>query len=522
MKREIKRAIISVYDKKGITEFARGLKKSGIEILATNGTCKLLQSKNISAKSISDWTHYPEMLDGRVKTLHPKIHAGLLALSSKEHQEELKKNKVLPLDMVVVNLYPFAEAARQKKELSEILENIDIGGISLLRSGAKNFGRVAAVSSLEQYGQILEELKNNAGYLSEKTLSNLAIEAFRVTSKYDNIISNFLESYFRPLPKDTLPENLSLQLKKIKDLRYGENPHQKAGVYALHASRYTPHAKGIEQLNGKELSYNNFADVDLVYKIVSQFEQPAVAIVKHQTPCGAAVNEKLSVAFQNALACDKISAFGGIVGFNKEVDEETAQNLIRVGFLECVIASDYAKKSLDILTQKKNLRILKMKFGAVKSGLEFKKTVAGMLIQEEDDKIEDTGLWKTASKIPPTFLQKQALLFAWKIVKYAKSNAIVIAKRTSQGFSTIGISGGQTSRVGAVDIALEEAAEQAKTSVLASDGFFPFADSVELAAKRGIKAIVQPGGSIRDKEIVAAADEAKIAMLFSGVRHFRH
>lgn len=542
---KIKTAIISVYDKKGITEFARGLKKLGIEILASEGTRKLLRSKNIPAISVSDYTHYPEMLGGRVKTLHPKVHAGLLALDNKKHQRELKKNKILPLDMVVVNLYPFAEAIQKKNnlnsnagleegsELAEILENIDIGGVSLLRSGAKNFGRVAVLSSPQQYKQILEELENNNSCLSEKTLRNLAIEAFKISSEYDNMISVFLQSYFNPsLQKDILSKNLSLQLSKIKDLRYGENPQQRGGMYAFHATRFTPHAETMKQLHGKELSYNNLADADLAYKVVAQFSQPAAVIVKHQTPCGAAVDKELSIAFQNAFNCDKISAFGGIVGFNKKVDEKTAQGLIKAGFLECIIAPDYAKKVLTLLEKKKNLRILEIDFSnddlnpvrEFSNGvnLEFKKIKGGMLIQEEDIKEESVDLWKAVSKKKPTPLQKETLLFAYKVAKYAKSNAIVIAKKTKQGFSTIGIGSGQTSRVEAAEIALRKAGEQSNGAVLASDGFFPFADSVRLAAKKGIKAIVQPGGSIRDKEVLAAVDKAKTAMLFTGVRHFRH
>jgi len=553
---KIKRAIISVYDKKGIIEFARGLRKLGIEILASGGTCRLLRDKNISAISISDYIGYPEMLGGRVKTLHPRIHAGLLALDGKKHQEELKKNEILPLNMVVVNLYPFAEAVRRKRKLSEILENIDIGGVGLLRSGAKNFGRVAVLSSPQQYEQILEELRDNDCCLSKKTLRNLAIEAFKVSNKYDGLIAEFLENYFYPvrnnppladapdplgqgisngvypLPKDKLSKNLNLQLIKIKDLRYGENPHQKGALYSLLSTRYSLLFEEMKQLHGKELSYNNFADADLAYKVVVQFSQPAAVIVKHQTPCGAAVDKELNIAFQNAFACDKTSAFGGIVGFNKKVDEKTAQGLIKAGFLECIIASDYTKGALALLVKKKNLRILKTDFSANGSNpvrefskgvnLEFKKIRGQILVQEEDMKKESIKLWKTVSRKKPTLLQKQALLFAWKVAKYVKSNAIVVAKRSKQGFSTVGIGPGQTSRIEAAEIALKKAGERSKGAVLASDGFFPFADSVRLVAKKGIKAIVQPGGSIRDKEVLAAADKARIAMLFTGVRHFRH
>ena len=527
----IKRAVISVYDKNGIVEFARGLRKLGIEILASEGTRKLLRHRNISAISISDYTHYPEMLGGRVKTLHPKIHAGLLALDNKKHQQELKKNKILPLDMVVVNLYPFAEAVQKKKRLTEILENIDIGGVALLRSGAKNFGRVAVLSSPQQYEQILKELEDNDCRLSKKTLTDLGIKAFRRSSEYDRVISEFLENCFLyPSPKDKLPQNLNLQLSKIKDLRYGENPHQKAAVYTLPATpacrmagrRYPLPVEKMEQLHGKELSFNNLADADLAYKVVTQFSQPAAVVIKHQTPCGAAVDKELNVAFQNAFDCDKTSAFGGIVGFNKKVDEKTAQSLIKVGFLECIIAFDYAKKALTLLEKKKNLRILKTDFSADDSNLEFKKISGGILIQEEDVKKESVDLWKAISKKKPTPLQKQTLLFTWKVAKYVQSNAIVVAKKTRQGFSTIGIGAGQTSRIEAVEIALKKADGQSKGAVLASDGFFPFADSVRLAAKKGIKAIVQPGGSIRDKEVIAAVNKAKIAMLFTGVRHFRH
>ncbi len=519
----IKRAIVSVYDKKEIIEFARGLRKLGIEILASGGTCKLLRSKNIPAISISDYTRYPEMLGGRVKTLHPKIHAGLLALDNKKHQKELKKNKILPLGMVVVNLYPFAEAVQKKKKLAEILENIDIGGVGLLRSGAKNFGRVAVLSSPQQYEQILEELRDNDCRLSKKTLTDLAIEAFEVSSEYDRVINEFLENYFHPSPKDKLPQNLNLQLSKIKDLRYGENPHQKGGIYSQQSAVYSLQSTEIEQIHGKEISFNNLADADLACKIVNQFNKPAAVVIKHQTPCGAAVDKELNIAFQNAFNCDKLSAFGGIVGFNKKVDEKTAQGLIEAGFLECIIAPDYAKKALTLLEKKRNLRLLKIDYSADKDlNLEFKKIKGGMLVQEEDIKEESVDLWKAVSKKKPIPLQKETLLFALKIAKYVKSNAIVVAKKTKQGFSTTGIGSGQTSRIEAVEIALKKAGKQSNQVVLASDGFFPFADSVKLAAKKGIKAIIQPGGSIRDKEVIAAADKTKIVMLFTGVRHFRH
>jgi len=325
---------------------------------------------------------------------------------------------------------------------------------------------------------------------------------------------------------------LNLELTKIKDLRYGENPHQKAAVYTLPATRYPLPVEEVEQFHGKELSYNNLADADLAYKVVVQFSQPAAVIVKHQTPCGAAVAKELDIAFRNAFACDKTSAFGGIVGFNKKVDEKTAQGLIKAGFLECIIAPDYTKGALALLVKKKNLRILKADFFANGSNpvreffkgvnLEFKKIRGQILVQEEDMKKESINLWKTVSRKKPTLLQKETLLFAWKVAKYVKSNAIVVAKRSKQGFSTVGIGPGQTSRIEAAEIALKKAGERSKGAVLASDGFFPFADSVKLVAKKGIKAIVQPGGSIRDKEVLAAADKARIAMLFTGVRHFRH
>ncbi|RKY39764.1 MAG: bifunctional phosphoribosylaminoimidazolecarboxamide formyltransferase/inosine monophosphate cyclohydrolase [Candidatus Omnitrophota bacterium] len=515
----IKRAIISVYNKKGIVEFAKGLISNGVEILATEGTYKFLQDRRISVLSVSEYLSYPHLLGGRVKTLHPKIYAGLLALEEKEHREEIRKNNILLLNMVVVNLYPFAEKANNRRGLREVLENIDIGGVSLLRAGAKNIERVAVVSSPSQYREILEEMQRNKGCLSEDTIRTLALEAFWQTSEYDRTIFKYLSTYFSSPKKEDLPETIELRLRKIRELRYGENPHQKAGLYKTSEPKTFAE---IEQLQGKELSYNNLADADVAYKLVKEFDRPAVAIIKHQSPAGVAVNRSLSSAFQDALRCDEVSAFGGIVGFNRRVDEGIAREVLKAGFLECFIAPSYTAKALALLAERKNLRLLRIDKKKQERDWEFKRTWGGILVQEEDESSESPRQWRRVSRKEVSEKEREALLFAWKVAKYVKSNAIVLAKRGNEGFATVGIGGGQTSRIEAVKIALSKAGERAKGAVLASDGFFPFPDSVDLAGEKGVKAIVQPGGSLRDKEVIQAVDRAKMSMLFTGVRHFKH
>jgi len=512
---KIKRALVSVYDKTGIVEFCKGLRKLDIEIIATGGTTRLLKENKIPVKSVSDVTNFPEILNGRVKTLHPKILGGILALREKEeHVSELKKHDIKPIDMVISNLYPFEKVtSKEDIQLKEALENIDIGGSNMIRAAAKNFENVVVVVDPTDYDIVLKELKES-GDLSKKTRSRLAIEAFRHTAKYDWIIHKFLEkSVSTPIE---FPEILNLTYKKIRDLRYGENPHQKAAFYK-ELDVKEPCITNAEELYGKGLSWTNVLDLDTALEIVKEFDEPTVCIIKHTNPCGVACGTNIYDAFEKTYSSDPVSAFGGIIGANRKIDLTTAKRMSSYHF-DAIIAPDFDEDALRVLKERKVLILLrtgKLTHGTVKK-LDIVSVTGGLLVQQHDSvQLKDV---KIVTKTKPTQRQLDSLKFAWKIVKYVKSNGIVLVKEKR----TVGIGMGQTNRVDSVKIAIKRAGDDAKGSVMASDGFFPFRDSVDEAAKAGIVAIIQPGGSIRDKEIIDAANEHSIAMVFTGIRAFRH
>jgi phosphoribosylaminoimidazolecarboxamide formyltransferase/IMP cyclohydrolase len=520
----IKRALISVSDKRGVIEFAKELHNTGIEVISTGGTYKNLVDARVPAIQISNITGYSEMLDGRVKTLHPAIHGGILAQrKNPKHMEQLKKFKIKPIDMVVVNLYPFAEAISKKDAaLEDAIENIDIGGPTLIRAAAKNFEDVIVIVNPDRYNDVLRELKNNNGNIGTETRYKLAVEAFRHTHEYDKLIHDYLKD--RGEHKEgtayEFPEMLFLTYKKASSLRYGENPHQKAIFYHdLHSTDDTYVSKA-KQLHGKELSFNNILDTDGALDALKEFDGPTVVIVKHATPCGIACDSSLTEAYKAAYATDPISAFGGIVALNRKLNSLTAQDIAST-FMEVVVAPGYDADALEILKKKKNLRILEI--GEIKSTMpeneiDIKKVGGGILLQTKDTVKLDTSKLEFVTSRKPSREELDSLLFAWKVAKHVKSNAIVLAKNRH----TVGIGAGQTSRVDAVWIAAKKAGERSKGSVLASDAFFPFRDGIDEAAKAGVAAIIHPGGSVRDQEVIAAANEHNIAMVFTRMRCFRH
>jgi len=515
----IKRALISVSDKTGVLDFAKELNKFGVEILSTGGTAKLLRQNNIPVKDVSEHTGFPEMLDGRVKTLHPNIHGGLLALrDNQEHMETIRKHNIGLIDMVVVNLYPF-EKTTQKPGVSieEVIENIDIGGPSMLRSAAKNHESVAVISSCEDYSRVSNELKRNNGKLPRELLRELAVEVFSRTSRYDAAIFDYLSNYFKNKAKDgSFPGELSLQFQKAQDLRYGENPHQKAAFY-----RERGKSKGLanlKQLQGKELSFNNILDLNATFELVKEFKNPAAVVVKHNNPCGVAEDSRLDRAYLSAWKCDSLSAFGGIVALNREMDLATAKLVAKSGFLECIIAPGFAAEAVELFKNKKNLRILESSDSQILDEPDFKRVSGGLLIQEKDLEAFDPKNLKIVTRKKPTKQQMQSLIFGWTVAKYVKSNAIVLTK----GTKTVGIGAGQMSRVDAVMLAIKKSGGLCKNSCLVSDAFFPKPDAIAEAAKAGVKAIIQPGGSISDQEIIKACDKHKIVMVTTGMRHFRH
>lgn len=518
----VKRALISVSDKKGVLEFARGLKGLGIDIISTGGTAKLLKSRGVKVRLISDVTGFPEILSGRVKTLHPRIHGGILAKRTEpEHLRQVKRHRIPLIDLVVVNLYPFDKTiADSGVRLEDAVEMIDIGGPAMLRSAAKNFKDVAVVSNPDRYQKVLAELKRNHGVLSDETCALLSVEAFGHTAWYDAMVYEFLNR--RLAGADKLPEILHLAFKKLQGLRYGENPHQEAAFYAdLVASPYG--LATMKKLHGKELSFNNILDLNAAIEVAKDFDSPCASIIKHNSPCGVAVSDRLSRAYRYAFECDCESAFGGIVGLNRKVDSETAEEIYACGFLECIIAPAYEAAALKILKRRKNLRIIEFE-GMLRVrhrgiyAFDSKKVEGGLLIQEPDEFEIGRDDLRIVTKRKPKDSEIRTLLFAWKAAKHVRSNAIVIAKDER----ALAIGGGQPSRVESVRIALRKAGNKAKGACLASDGFFPKPDSVELAAKAKITAIIQPGGSIRDEEVIKAVDKRGIAMAFTGIRHFRH
>ncbi len=518
--KKAERAIISVWKKEGIGKFAMELKEFGIEILSTGGTAKIIRDAGVEVTEISDYTESPELLGGRVKTLHPKIHAGILAVRDEEaHLKDMVKQGIKPIDIVVVNFYPFEDVIKNEDvDLSEAIENIDIGGPTLLRAAAKNYKYVTVVTYPEDYKTVIDELKRNKGSLSVEKNLRLAQKAFSYVARYDAAISNFLGA-LEDGKRAKFPESLTLHFEKQMKLRYGENPHQEGAFYVQPEIEEVCVSNSI-QLQGKELSLNNIYDTDAALEAVKEFSETACVIVKHNNPCGVATAETPYEAFLKARECDPESAFGGIVALNAEVDETTASELSSM-FLEVVIAPSYTEKALSLLSTKQNLRIMKtfILTRKPKSGLDIKKVVGGALVQDRDlTTDEDFINFKVVTKHEPTDEELLALKFAWKVCKHVKSNAIVFAREAQ----TIGIGAGQMSRIDSVKIAAMKARTSTKGAVLASDAFFPFRDGIDEAAKSGITAIVQPGGSVRDKETIAAADEHGIAMIFTGVRHFRH
>jgi phosphoribosylaminoimidazolecarboxamide formyltransferase/IMP cyclohydrolase len=507
---KIRRVLISVTDKTGILDFARALAESGAELISTGGTARLIRDAGIAVEDVSAVTGFPEMLDGRVKTLHPKIHGGILSIrGNAEHVRATAEHAITPIDMVVVNLYRFeAAAAKADARLEDLIENIDIGGPAMIRSAAKNHRDVAVVVSPNDYDAILTELRSNGGALSAETHWRLAKKAFRTTADYDAAISARLEQVDSPGP---LPLDLNLRAPKLMDLRYGENPHQQAALYGRPGAGIA----GGAQLHGKELSYNNLVDLDAAWQLAAEFSAPAVAIIKHTNPCGCAEQESLAEAWRKALECDPVSAYGGVIGINRAVDEETAREIAKL-FVEAIAAPDYSPEALAILTAKKNLRLMRVR--TADDPLVVKSISGGYLAQTADRAKLERAQAVVKSRRQPTEEEWNALEFGWKVAKHVKSNAIVYA-RAGQ---IVGVGAGQMSRVDSARFGALKAILPLAGTVVASDAFFPFADGVEEAAKHGATAFIEPGGSMRDADVIAAADRLGVAMVFTGVRHFRH
>ncbi len=530
MSPRIQRAILSVTDKTGLPDFARKLAALGVELISTGGTAKLLRDSGIKVKDISELTGFPEMLDGRVKTLHPKVYGGILhRRDDPKHVSAVAEHGIAPIDMVVVNLYAFEKtAAKPGVKFEELIENIDIGGPSMIRSAAKNFHDVAVVTSPTDYDAIAEEMSRSGGTLSRETKWRLAQKAFATTAAYDSAIATTLERIsadsFQLQPETTVfPPTLRFTFHKKLDLRYGENPHQKAAMYSDGSGAGVANAT---QLQGKELSYNNIVDLQAAWDLAQEFEEPVVAIIKHTNPCGAATGKTLAGAYKRALECDPVSAFGGVIGVNRPIDAEAAEEMHKL-FLEVIAAPGFDKAARKIFATKKNLRLVevidprspgRIRPGAIDTNWVLKNISGGILVQDADIRpLQDTDL-KVVTQRAPTPEETRALLFAWKICKHVKSNAIVYA-RDGQ---TVGVGAGQMSRVDAAKLGAMKAQLPLHGTVAASDAFFPFPDGVEEIAKAGATAIIQPGGSQRDAEVIAAADRLGLAMLFTGVRHFRH
>jgi phosphoribosylaminoimidazolecarboxamide formyltransferase/IMP cyclohydrolase len=516
---KIQRAILSVTDKTGLVEFARKLAGIGVELISTGGTAKLLRESGISVKDISDLTGFPEMLDGRVKTLHPKVHGGILhRRENAAHRSAVAEHGIQPIDMVVVNLYAFEKtAAKPGVPFEDLVENIDIGGPSMIRSAAKNFRDVAVVTSPADYDALAEEMARSGGELSAATKWRLAQKAFATTAAYDSAIASTLErvssnGHFELRPAEGFPATLRMAFQKVMDLRYGENPHQKAAMYSDGSGAGV--ANG-HQLQGKELSYNNIVDLQAAWDLAQEFDEPVVAIIKHTNPCGTATGKTLLEAYKKALECDPVSAFGGVIGVNRVIDGSSAEEMAKL-FLEVIAAPGFDNDAKAKFAAKKNLRLVEVVPSDQKWVL--KNVSGGMLVQDADIRpLTDADL-KVVTKRPPTLEEKRALLFGWKVCKHVKSNAILYV-RDGQ---TVGVGAGQMSRVDSCKIGAMKAQLPLKGTVAASDAFFPFPDGVEEIARVGSTAIIQPGGSVRDQEVIEAADRHGMAMIFTGVRHFRH
>ena len=504
------RVLLSVTDKTGVSEFARGLAALGADLISTGGTARLLRENGIAVRDVSEVTGFPEMLDGRVKTMHPKITGAILAVrDNAEHAASLREHAIEPIDMVVVNLYQFGKvAARTDASLEDLIENIDIGGPTMIRSAAKNWQDVAIVTSADDYQPLLDELRS-AGSLSRKTKWELARKAFNTTAAYDRAISNRLAQV--GAEPEALPPALDIRIPRRIALRYGENPHQQAALYAAGSTGVA----GAEQLHGKELSYNNLVDLDACWQLVCEFTGPAAAIIKHTNPAGCAEQATLADAYRKALECDPVSAFGGVIGLNREVDEETARELAKL-FVEAIAAPAYSGAALAILTAKKNIRLVKVT--SVVEPLVVRSISGGYLAQTADTATFDRAACKVVTKREPTEEEWVALQFGWKVCKHVKSNAIVYA-RAGQ---TASVGAGQMSRVDSVNIGAMKAHLPLAGTVVASDAYFPFPDGLEQAVKHGAAAFIQPGGSVNDDKVIVAADQLGVAMVFTGVRHFRH
>jgi len=515
----ITRALISVSDKTGVVEFSRELAGYGVEILSTGGTAKLLREAGLNVKDVSEFTGFPEMLDGRVKTLHPKVHGGLLGMrSNPEHVAKMKEHGIENIDMVVVNLYPFeATVAKEGCRLEDAIENIDIGGPTMLRSAAKNYPDVTVLVDCADYARVLDEMKSSGGKVSPGTNFGLAVKVFQHTAAYDGAISNYLGTRLGENVAD-YPATFTIQVRKAQDLRYGENPQQTAAFY-VEKDVAEPCVSTAVQLQGKELSFNNIIDLDAAIETVKEFEQSAAVIIKHTNPCGVALADSPLSAYLKARECDPVSAFGGIVGFNRTVDADTARELTST-FLEAVIAPGYSDEALSIFTAKKNIRVMQVPLLSEyrAAGYDLKKVTGGLLVQGRDLGMVRAIDCRIVSERPPTASEYEALDFAWRVCKHVKSNAIVFTSRDQ----TVGIGAGQMSRVDSSRIAVQKSLLPIKGTVLASDAFFPFRDGVDAAAEAGVTAIIQPGGSVRDEEVIKAANEHGIAMVFTGMRHFRH
>ena len=520
--KQIRRALLSVTDKTGLVDFARSLVSFGVELVSTGGTARTLREAGLSVKDISDLTGFPEMLDGRVKTLHPKVHGGLLYIrGNREHESAVAEHGIQPIDMVVVNLYAFEKTASQPGvAFGHLIENIDIGGPSMVRSAAKNFEDVAIVTRVEDYPALTDELKANNGGLTRNTRWRLARQAFALTAAYDSAIANTLdqiaeapEPHAAAAPDTTnFPTTLRINMRQLQSLRYGENPHQKAALYADGSGLGVANAT---QLQGKELSYNNLVDLDACWELVQEFSEPAVNIVKHTNPCGAATGTSVLEAYQKALSCDPVSAFGGIIGVNREVDGTAAEEIAKL-FVECVIAPSFTAEARERFLARRNLRLVEIRTAPAKPVI--KHVSGGYLMQDADtaslaESELDVVTWR-----PPSADELRSLIFAWRVCKHVKSNAIVYA-RDGQ---TIGIGAGQMSRVDAAKFGAMKAVLPLAGCVAASDAYFPFPDGLEAAAGAGATAVIQPGGSVNDQKVIEAADKLGLAMVFTGIRHFRH
>ncbi len=514
----IKRALISVSDKTGISDFARALSDLGVEILSTGGTASLLKERGIPVTMVSDYTGFPEIMDGRVKTLHPRVHGGILAKrDNSEHRQAMDANGIKSIDLVAINLYPFEQTiAKDGCSLEDAIENIDIGGPAMVRASAKNFSFVTILVNPNDYKTVLEEMKSSGNEVSFETRKRLSRDAYSHTARYDSLIAEYLSGQLEDKPKFTPKFQKTYEI--IQELRYGENPHQEASFYKEVGAQESDIVSA-KQLQGKELSFNNIVDVEAAWQLVTDFEEGAVAIIKHTNPCGAACGNNQLETFIKARETDAISAFGGILGFNRIVTADTAEEILK-NFVEAIIAPDYAPEALELFAAKKNIRVMQLPLPSQDKcpRLDIKKVAGGILLQDEDSINLDPDKIKIAGETKPTEAQMQDLKFAWTVAKHVKSNAIVYAKN----LETVGVGAGQMSRVDSARLAVEKANKPVEGCVMSSDAFFPFRDSIDTAAKAGISAIIQPGGSIRDDEVIQAANEHKIPMVLTGIRHFKH